>query len=77
MSRKNLLPHQSGTKAKTLNKLLQQLEDPRSLMSFLTPDMQACLHQIPDDYIDLDEHTLLEKLKLYHNWVPTVSHEML
>lgn len=77
MSRKKLPEGKNVPKAPTLNKLLDQLEDPRSMFSFLTPDFQKCLLNIPHVFRDLDECTLLNKLSDQYAWRPTPSQEVL
>lgn len=77
MGRKKLEAGQIGTKAPTLNKLLERLDDPRSLVSFLPPDVRLKLQEIPDEYLDLDENTLLEKLSEHCRWKPTPSQELI
>ena len=77
MSRKPLLEGQQASKADSLNSLIKQLEDPRSLMSFLPPDTQVGLAQIPEKYLDLEESELLKVLEKDWGWHPTVQAEIL
>lgn len=77
MSRKPLPEGKHLPKTPTLNSLMVQLEDPRSLMSFLPQDIQSHILKIPDEYINLDEQELLVKLKHWHGYIPTLSHEVI
>jgi hypothetical protein len=77
MSRKPLLEGQRAPRGDSLNSLIKQLEDPRSLMSFLPPDVQKGLAEIPEHYLDLDENELLKLLDEEWTWQPTVAAELL
>jgi len=63
----------------SLNSLIKQLEDPRSLVSFLPKEIQPAFLSIPEEYINVDENELLEKLVAdgYTNWKPSIAHERL
>lgn len=64
-------------KSPTLNTLIKQLEDPRSLISFLPEFFQNTLTHIHEDLLDLDEAELLTQLKKDFDWEPTVAVEAL
>lgn len=77
MSRKKLLPGQRAPKSETFNSLMKQLEDPRSLMSFLPPDLQRDLAFIPEYLLDIPEEELLDKLEREFYFFPSPQHEAL
>lgn len=77
MSRKTLPEGKGAPKGDSLNSLIKQLEDPRSLMSFLPIDTQHAFASVPEEYLNVDESILLERFKEELNWEPTMITETL
>lgn len=78
MSRKAQPPGLPATgKGDSLNSLIAQLEDPRSLLSFLPPDTRAAILGIPEEYLNVEENELLQKFKDELDWEPSLLVETL
>lgn len=71
MSRKPLLEGQRAQKARTIDKLTEELENPRTLDHFLPPDMLAAVENIPLALTNVDEAELLKILLEEYKYQPT------
>jgi hypothetical protein len=77
MSRKPLPEGKQVPKGDSLNSLITQLEDPRSLLSFLPEDTRKAFTEIPEDYLHQDENLLLDRFEAELNWKPSTLTEAL
>lgn len=77
MSRPKSPEGKPGSKSASLNSLIVQLEDPRSLLSFLPELTKQAALKIPDEYLSKDETELLQFLMVRHSWQPSVQMESL
>jgi hypothetical protein len=62
MSRKTLDEGQVASKAASFNSLVKELEDPRTLVSFLPEDTKIAALSIPEHLLSLDEETIISIL---------------
>src|SRR5574343_434525 len=60
-------------KQDSFNSLVKQLEEPRSFLNLLTPEAQACILEMPEEYLNLDEEEYCQKFK----FSPTPTDEAL
>ena len=67
----------SRKKELTFNTYLSQLEDPRSFVNLLPPEVREAVLTLPEDLVDKDEDHLLKLLQDKYNYQPTASAEAL
>ena len=67
----------SRKKELTFNAYLSQLEDPRSFVNLLPPEVREAVLTLPEDLVDKDEDHLLKLLQDKYNYQPTASAEAL